>query len=59
MRLQSDVPGRADACELSVPRHGIVSEGSGLALHAAANHFSAGGQGSTAAGQAGACLHTM
>ncbi len=33
--LLSDAPGWADACELSVPRRGIVSEGSGLALQAA------------------------
>ncbi len=45
MRLQSDAPGRADACKLSVPRRGIVSEGSGLVLQAAAHNISAGGQG--------------
>ncbi len=45
MRLQSDASGRADACKLSVSRRGIVSEGSGLALQAAAHDISADGQG--------------
>ncbi|KAL0201659.1 hypothetical protein M9458_004846, partial [Cirrhinus mrigala] len=46
-------PGETDAWELSVPRRGIVSEGSGAALQAAACHLS------TAAGQAGVCPHIM
>ncbi len=44
MRLQSDASGRADACKLSVSRRGIVFEGSGLALQAAAHDISTDGQ---------------
>ncbi len=56
MRLQSDAPGRADACELSVSRHGIVSEGASKPLRTTSAQV---GKGYIAAVQAGTCLHTM
>ncbi|KAL0160059.1 hypothetical protein M9458_043784, partial [Cirrhinus mrigala] len=51
--LQGDAPGGTDASQLSVPRRGIVLEGSDLTLQAASHYICA------CAGQAGACLHTM
>ncbi len=51
--------GRTDACELSVSSRGIVLEGSGPAHKAFAYTSTLVGRGYSAAGQAGACLHTM
>ncbi len=56
-RLQSDASGRKDAREF--PHCGIISEGSFLSLQATTKNFSACGKGYVAAGQAGACRHTM
>ncbi len=45
VRLQSDALGGTDDCELSVPRCGIISEGSGIAHQAITYDICTGGQG--------------